>query len=211
MQLKKEIIKTKNFKSNKLFNLHFSLLPSYKGMHTSAFPILNGEKYSGVTIHKIDNGIDTGDIIAQKKFKIHINDTAKDLFLKYIHNGNQLFKKTINSLINNNYNFYPQTSVESSYFNKASIDFSNITININKTAFEVHNQIRAFAFEEFQLPMVMGYKILKSKITSKKSKLKPGEIVFNKPKSIQIATIDYDILFFKKSINGGTRVVPETF
>ena len=64
MQLKKEIIKTKNFKSNKLFNLHFSLLPSYKGMHTSAFPILNGEKYSGVTIHKIDNGIDTGDIIA---------------------------------------------------------------------------------------------------------------------------------------------------
>ena len=71
-------------------------------------------------------------------------------------------------------------------------------INLNKTAFEVHNQIRMFAFEEYQLPTIFGYKILKSKITSKKSKQKPGEIVFNKPRSIQISTIDYDLLLFKK-------------
>ena len=118
-----KIIQTKKFKSKKLFNLHFSLLPAYRGMHTSAFPLLNGEKYSGVTIHKIDDGIDTGDIISQKKFKIHINYTARDLFLKYMFNGNILFQNTIDLLINNTYQSYPQTSVESSYFNKASINF----------------------------------------------------------------------------------------
>ena len=37
-------------------------------------PIFNGEKYSGVTIHKIDNGIDTGEIIYQLKFKINFGD-----------------------------------------------------------------------------------------------------------------------------------------
>ena len=50
-----ELINTTKFKSQKLFNIHFSLLPEYKGMYTSALPIINGEEYSGVTLHKIPN------------------------------------------------------------------------------------------------------------------------------------------------------------
>ena len=65
-----KIIKPTLFTSRKLFNIHFSLLPSYKGMYTAALPILNNEKHTGVTFHKIDNGIDTGPIIAQKKIII---------------------------------------------------------------------------------------------------------------------------------------------
>ena len=53
-----KIIKTQKFKSNKLYNIHFSLLPKYKGMHTTAWPIILGEKQTGVTLHKIDNGIE---------------------------------------------------------------------------------------------------------------------------------------------------------
>ena len=64
-----KIIKIENFKTKNLYNFHFSLLPKYKGMHTGAHPIINGENYSGVTLHKIDNGIDTGDVIDQIKFK----------------------------------------------------------------------------------------------------------------------------------------------
>ena len=193
-----KIIKIENFKSKRLFNLHFSLLPAYKGMHTSAFPLLNGEEFSGVTIHDIDNGIDTGNIIAQKKFKINIDDNAKDLFLKYIDNGIKLFKKTAKSLISNNYKSYPQPSIGSNYFNKSSINFKKITINLNNTAFQIHNQIRAFAFEEYQLPEILGYKIYKSKITDRKSKYKSGKVVFNKANVLQLATIDYDIKLYKK-------------
>lgn len=87
------IIKTEFFKTKKMYNIYFSLLPAYKGMYTSALPIINGEKYSGVTLHKIDNGIDTGDIIDQIKFEIDLNDTARDLYLKYIENSFILFKK----------------------------------------------------------------------------------------------------------------------
>ena len=55
-------------------------------MYTSCLPILNGETITGVTLHKIDSGIDTGYIIKQKVFKININDTARDLYLKYLKN-----------------------------------------------------------------------------------------------------------------------------
>ena len=78
------IIKPDLFKSKNLFNIHFSLLPAYKGMYTSALPILNGEDKSGVTLHRIDSGIDTGEIIAQTEIKINYKDTARDLYIKYI-------------------------------------------------------------------------------------------------------------------------------
>ncbi len=39
-----QIIKTNNFKTSKIFNIHFSLLPKYRGMYTSVWPILNNEK-----------------------------------------------------------------------------------------------------------------------------------------------------------------------
>ena len=58
-----KIIKTENFKSKKLFNLHFSLLPKYRGCHTNFVQLYNGERYSGVTLHEIDNSIYGGPII----------------------------------------------------------------------------------------------------------------------------------------------------
>ena len=65
-----QIIKPTEFRSNRLFNIHFSYLPEFKGMYTSAIPILQGSTHTGVTLHGIDQGIDTGPIIAQEKFEI---------------------------------------------------------------------------------------------------------------------------------------------
>ena len=67
------ILNIDKFFSKELFNFHFSLLPKYRGCHTNFFQIYNGEKISGVTLHKIDNGIDTGPIIDQLKFSINKN------------------------------------------------------------------------------------------------------------------------------------------
>ena len=50
------ILKPERFRSAALFNLHFSLLPAYRGMYTSTMPLLNGEAESGVTLHRIDDG-----------------------------------------------------------------------------------------------------------------------------------------------------------
>ena len=77
-----KILKIDNFKSCNLFNIHFSLLPKFRGCHTNFYQIYKGEKYSGVTLHKIDEGIDTGDVISKIKFKIPINFTAYDNYLR---------------------------------------------------------------------------------------------------------------------------------
>ena len=113
-----KIIKTKLFKSERLFNIHFSNLPKYKGMFTSVLPILNVETIAGVTLHKIDDGIDTCDIIKQKLFKIDVKDTARDLYFKYLKNGFSLFKNTIKNLISNDYKSTPQTNINSSYYSQ---------------------------------------------------------------------------------------------
>lgn len=163
-----KIIKPSLFKTKKLFNIHFSHLPKYKGMFTSIWPILNGELRSGVTLHKIDSGIDTGDIIAQYKFDIDINDTARDLYFKYLDYGLQLFKDFIKNIVNNNYSYIKQPYLNSSYYSKNSIDFNNIKIDLIKTSFEIHNQIRAFIFPEYQLPMLNGHYLTKSELINEK-------------------------------------------
>tara|TARA_B100001250_G_C19806920_1_gene793774 strand:+ start:1466 stop:2287 length:822 start_codon:yes stop_codon:yes gene_type:complete len=178
-----------------LLNIHFSLLPSYKGMYTSAHPILNGEKYSGVTLHKIDEGIDTGDIINQIRFDIDISDTARDLYLKYLKYSFQLFKKNIDNVINKNFNSTPQNSITSTYYSKKSIDYNNLTIDFKKTSFEIHNQLRAYIFEEYQLPIIDNKKIKKSVLLSKKIE---RNILLEQEEYFIISGIDnYKILAYK--------------
>ena len=189
-----KIIKTENFNTKKFYNIHFSLLPEYKGMHTTAWPIINGEKYSGVTLHKIDNGIDTGDIISQIKFKIKNNDNAEKVFLNYIKYGTILFKKCFNNLLNGKFKSRKQDIKNSSYYNKPSIDFKNIKINLNKTAFEIHNELRAFTFKFYQLPQVHGKRIIFSKIMKSKSDRKPGKIISQSGNYLKISSIDYNLL-----------------
>ena len=97
------IVNPNKFKTDKLFNIHFSLLPKYKGMFTSIMPILNNEKATGVTLHKIDKGIDTGEIIAQKEFEIDLMDNARDVYHKYIHYGILLLKECLEKLLKNEF------------------------------------------------------------------------------------------------------------
>jgi methionyl-tRNA formyltransferase len=153
------IIKPHLFKSKNLYNIHFSKLPHYKGMYTSAWPIINGEKYSGVTLHCIDEGIDTGDLIDQSKFSIPLSFTAKDLYLKYLKYGLIVFKRNIINLLNGNIKTHKQ-SVQGSYYDKKSIDYQNINIDLNKTSFEIYNQIRAFIFPEYQYPKINNCEIV---------------------------------------------------
>ena len=97
------IVNPNKFKTDKLFNIHFSLLPKYKGMFTSILPILNNEKTTGVTFHKIDKGIDTGNIISQKEFEIDFMDNSRDIYHKYIKNGISLVKECLNKILQNQY------------------------------------------------------------------------------------------------------------
>ncbi|MDO8339048.1 MAG: methionyl-tRNA formyltransferase [Candidatus Burarchaeum sp.] len=133
-------------------NIHFAPLPRYRGMYPIAWALLNGEKTFGVTIHAIDPGVDSGDILAQKLFPIEEEDTAKTLYLKAVKNGVELFSESWPSLRSMTVTRKTQDAKKVLYYPAGSIDFSKNGIDWSKPADEVFNFIRAFIFVPFQLP-----------------------------------------------------------
>ena len=164
-----KIINIKKFQSKNLFNLHFSLLPKYRGCHTNFLQIYKGEKISGVTLHKIDKGIDTGDIIDQIKFKIGINDTAYENYLKLMKFSIILLKKNLFKILDNNYKLKKQKLNYGSYYSKNSINYKKIIkFKVKNFTIEKHNKIRSLIFPAYQFPIVNGAQISKSIYKNKK-------------------------------------------
>lgn len=210
------IINPNKFKSNKLFNIHFSLLPKYKGMFTSIMPILNNEKHTGVTFHKINKGIDTGDIINQRIIDIDFMDNARDIYHKYIKHGTSLVKQCLEKILRNEPLIYKSQNIgDSSYYSKNAIDFSSINIDLNQTAINIHNQVRAYNFREYQVPKIFQTKIISTKILNTSSHKKPSSIIFEDDICFIISTIDNDIVLYKDKVkdlflaceNGTTELV----
>jgi methionyl-tRNA formyltransferase len=63
-----KIITRQQLAQKTFINIHYSLLPKYRGLHALAWAILNGEENIGLSIHLVDDGIDSGPILHQKEF-----------------------------------------------------------------------------------------------------------------------------------------------
>ena len=91
-------ILSKNFIRNfngKILNVHPSLLPKYKGLNTHNKSIENKDEYSGCTIHYVNEKLDSGRIIIQKKVKILKGDTPKTLAKKILKEEHILYRKAL--------------------------------------------------------------------------------------------------------------------
>jgi len=64
---------------NRHLNIHPSLLPAFKGLHTHARVLDEGAKISGCTVHFVDEGLDSGPIILQREVDVHPDDDAESL------------------------------------------------------------------------------------------------------------------------------------
>ena len=80
------------------YNIHGSLLPAYRGVAPYIRAVCNGEKEVGVTLHEIDKGVDTGDIVAQRKFKVDEFDTIRNVMINHTNLGLECFKEFLNSI-----------------------------------------------------------------------------------------------------------------
>ncbi len=76
-------------------NIHASLLPKYRGASPINQCIIDGEQETGITIMQMDTGIDTGDILTQKKVTIERKETADSLFVKLAQAGAELIVETL--------------------------------------------------------------------------------------------------------------------
>ena len=97
-------ILSKNFIRNfrgKILNIHPSLLPKYKGLNTHERVIKNKEKFSGCTVHLVNNKLDSGKIILQKKIKILKKDNEISLAKKILKLEHQLYPRAILKFLSN--------------------------------------------------------------------------------------------------------------
>ncbi len=76
-------------------NLHASILPKYRGAAPINWAIINGDNTTGVTTIKMDEGMDTGDILLQKEMEIENEDTAETLSMKLANTGANLLVETL--------------------------------------------------------------------------------------------------------------------
>jgi phosphoribosylglycinamide formyltransferase-1 len=79
----------------KVINLHPSLLPAFTGLHAPRQAVDYGVKFSGCTVHYVDEGIDTGPIITQGLVEIHDNDTEETLIEKIHLKEHEILPKAI--------------------------------------------------------------------------------------------------------------------
>lgn len=119
-------------------NIHPSLLPKYRGPIPTAWAIENGENNFGITIHYMDDGIDTGDILVQKKYQILENETGFELYTRAMKLGSELLKENFEKIIKNKIRSVPQNGI-SSYYGKKN---GKYTIDWKNTAQNINNKIR---------------------------------------------------------------------
>ena len=79
----------------KILNIHPSLLPKYPGLHTHKRVLEAGESEHGCTIHYVDEGMDTGEIIAQAKIDIKKDDTPNSLAERVLRQEHKLYPQTL--------------------------------------------------------------------------------------------------------------------
>lgn len=174
-------------------NVHASLLPKYRGGAPIQRAIMAGETETGISIIYMDEKMDSGDIISQKKIEITDLDTFETLHDKLSNLGAELLIETINKIKDNKITRTVQDESLVSY--AKIITREDELINFHQSSKEVINQIRALN------PYPGAYTLVDSKVLklydTKNSKIKsnhPGLVSKMTSDGMYISTLDYDII-----------------
>ena len=123
-------------------NVHGSLLPKYRGAAPIQWAIARGESITGVTTMRLDEGLDTGDILLQRELPILPQDTAITLSPRLAELGADLLVETLNGLKQKTIHAIPQNHAEATL--APILKKEDGLIDFHRTAIEIHNRLRGF-------------------------------------------------------------------
>ena len=87
--------------SKPILNIHPSLLPKYKGLNTHERAIGNRDSFTGASVHKVTEKLDSGKVILQKKVKISKSDNVRSLKKKVLKIEHEIYPKAIDKFLTN--------------------------------------------------------------------------------------------------------------
>lgn len=132
-------------------NVHSSLLPRHRGPMPFGHVVLAGEKESGVTIHIMEEGIDTGDILDQATFPLDAADTALTVYYKSCESARALIRGVVDAIETGGLKGTPQDESQASYDKRLGPD--DVTIQWDLPAQDLERMVRAgtpFCYARFK-------------------------------------------------------------
>ncbi|MBD5133037.1 MAG: methionyl-tRNA formyltransferase [Clostridiales bacterium] len=175
-------------------NVHSSLLPRYRGAAPINWAILNGDDETGVTIMCMAEGMDTGDILAQAKTPIDINENAAQLFDRLAQMGGPLLVEMVRELEAGTAKPVPQDEALASHAPMLSRELS--PMDWNKTARQLHDQARGLYPWPTATAVLDGIrcKIPRTALSGESTNKAPGAVLQADKKGLRVACGDGGVL-----------------
>ena len=163
-------------------NLHFSLLPRWRGAAPVQRAIEAGDKVTGVSVFQMDEGMDTGSIWVQREFPIPYGFSSPELFDSLAKLGVEAIQESL-KLIESGRSPVPQIG-EVSVAKKIAKE--ECVINWNLDTDSIVRKVKAFAFNPGVTTSIRGQQIKVADVRAGITKLQPGEV----SKSGEVGTVD---------------------
>ena len=189
-------------------NVHSSLLPKDRGAAPINWAILNGEDETGVTIQRMAEGIDTGDILAQAGTPIDLNENAAQLLARLAQMGAELLVETVRKLENNSAIATPQDESRASHAPMLSKELS--PMDWGKTARQLHDQVRGLYPWPSAAAVLDGIrcKIIRTSLLEEKTDQQPGSVLQADKRGLWIACGDGRVLEVLELQPDGKKAMP---
>lgn len=194
-----------NYPKYGCINMHASLLPKYRGAAPVQWSVINGDEYAGVTTMKMDEGLDTGDMLLSEKLEIGEYETSEQLFERISKLGARVLCETINNI--QNITPVPQNDAEHTYApmlskDLARVDWAKDMKTISKLICGMNSW--PYAFSEYNgetVKIIEAYKCNESVCGN------PGEVIrHEKGKGLLVACGDGGIWLKRIQFPGGKKM-----
>ena len=190
-------------------NVHASLLPKYRGAAPIQWAVIDGEEKSGVCTMKMDEGLDTGDIIDVDEITLDPKETGGSLFDKLSKLGGELILKTLQNLEFGKATFIKQDDSKSTYAKKMTKDLGHI--DFTKDAVSIERLIRglnpwpsAFTYLDGKVMKIWDADVVEE--TGE-----PGTVINEDKDSFVIATGDKALKVNELQLEGKKRMKASDF
>jgi methionyl-tRNA formyltransferase len=167
-----------------IINSHFSLLPQWRGADPITYALLAGQSYTGVSLMQVNNKLDEGDILVQKKVAISNTDNNTSLSSKLIVASNELLNSNLDACADGKSKPAKQTDSLISYSRK--INKSDGLINWHKPASVIEREVRAYNSWPGSYVVLGNINVIIHEAKIADQPLKPGKLLITANKDIYV-------------------------
>lgn len=192
-------------------NVHFSLLPRWRGAAPIQYALLSGDEVTGVTVMQLDEGLDTGPVLSQEQYPVDPDENGQMLHDRLAKAGAGLLIKTLGSMEQNALQPRAQNSEQATHAPK--IKKSQGLIDWKQPAAMVSNQVRAFnpwpvAFTYFAGKRL---RIWEAELVNDAADVAPGMVMEVDKQGINVATGDKVLRILSLQAPGGRVLSAQEF